>query len=47
MDSKYNWNLKEIFENEDALENSIKDLYGLIEKIKTYEGRLSESVSVI
>lgn len=44
MDSKYEWNLKEIFENEDALEKAIKDLYCLIEKIKAFKGKLGNNV---
>ena len=47
MDSKYNWNLKELFDNVDVLENSIKTLYDYIEEIKTFKGRLSNSVDDI
>ena len=47
MDSKYNWNLKELFDNEEVLENSIKTLYDYIEEIKTFKGKLSNSVDDI
>ena len=44
MNNKYVWNLKEIFENEEELENGIKEFYSLIEKIKNFRGKLAESV---
>ena len=44
MDKKLEWNLKEIYENEDLIEEDIKKLYDLIEKIKSSRGKLSASV---
>ena len=44
MENKLNWNLKELFEDENALENSIKMFYELLDKIKTFKGRLGNSV---
>ncbi len=43
-DSKLEWNLKEIFESEEALESAIKQLYDFINEIKKYKGKLSNSV---
>ena len=47
MESKFDWNLKEIFENEEALEKAINDLYTLIEQIKQSKGKLASSVSEV
>lgn len=47
MENKYKWNLKEIFENENELENSINELYKLVEQIKTFKGKLANSVDEI
>lgn len=47
MENKYNWNLTEIFENDEALESSITKLYDFIEKIKQYRGKLADSVDEI
>ena len=44
METKYKWNLAEIFENEEALENAINELYKLIEKVKEFKGKLANSV---
>jgi len=44
MENKYVWNLKEIFENEEELEKGIKELYSLIGKIKSFKGKLNNSV---
>ena len=44
MENKLNWNLKELFEDENDLENSIKMFYELLDKIKTFKGRLGNSV---
>ena len=44
MENKLNWNLKELFEDENDLENSIKVFYELLDKIKTFKGRLGNSV---
>lgn len=47
MQNKYKWNLKEIFKNENELENSINELYKLVEQIKTFKGKLANSVDEI
>ena len=44
MDSKYKWNLQEIFENQEKLEQAINELYKLKEDIKKYKGALSRGV---
>ena len=44
MDSKYKWNLQEIFETQEKLEEAINELYKLIEEIKSYKGTLSRGV---
>ena len=47
MDSKYKWNLQEIFKNEEELETAINELYKLIEDVKKYKGTLSIGVDEI
>lgn len=47
MENKIEWNLKEIFENEESLEKAIKELYELIEKIKESKGKLASSVDEV
>lgn len=42
--NKLEWNLKEIFEDEELLESTIKELYNLIDEIKQYKGKLNNSV---
>ena len=44
MDNKYSWNLKEIFESDEALENDIKALYDLLETLKLFKGKLANNV---
>ena len=44
MNGKYNWNLTEFFENEEALDESIKELYNKLEKVKQFKGKLAHSV---
>ncbi len=44
MENKYNWDLTEIFKNAEILENSVNELYNLIEEIKQFKGKLSNSV---
>ena len=44
MENKLNWKLEDIFESEEKLENSIKALYDLLNKIKEYKGKLANSV---
>ena len=43
MSSKYEWNLKEIFENKKEFDNLKKDLEDELEEISKYQGRLCES----
>ena len=43
-ESKYDWNLKDIFENEDAFKNEMDKLKRDMEKIVIYKGRLNNSV---
>lgn len=43
MNSKYEWNLKEIFKNEEEFEQTKTSLREDLNKIKTYEGKLCES----
>jgi len=47
MKNNYNWNLKEIFENEEKFENATQELYKLIKKLENYKGKLEESVDNI
>ncbi len=42
--NKLEWNLKEIFENEEALEREIEELYYFIDEIKKCKGKLNNSV---
>ncbi len=44
MSDKLEWNLKEIFRDENELNENIKILEGLLEKLKTYKGKLNNSV---
>ena len=44
MDNKYSWNLKEIFESDEALENDVKALYDLLETLKLFKGKLANNV---
>ena len=44
MENKYNWDLTEFFENEEALENSIKELYNKLELLRSFKGKLANSV---
>ena len=43
MNTTFEWNLEEIFENEVELENAINELYKLIDVIKETKGKLSLS----
>ncbi len=47
MEEKLNWNLKEIFENEESFEKAINQLYGYLEEIKKSKGKLNENVDEI
>ena len=44
MESKFDWNLKEIFENDEELEKEINELYKYIDELKKSKGKLSQSV---
>ncbi len=47
MQNELNWNLTEIFENEEALEKSINELYLYLDKIKQYKGKLNDGIDEI
>ncbi len=47
MKDKYKWDLTEIFESENELENAIDELYKLVDKIKTFKGKLANNVDEI
>ena len=40
MEEKYNWNLQEIFENEEQFKKEKEEITNILEKIKTYQGTL-------
>ena len=44
MEDKYSWNLTHIFENEEKFEESVKEVYRMLDVLKTFEGKLGESV---
>lgn len=43
MEAKYNWNLKEIFENREEFDKTKKELEDDLNKINTYQGKLCDS----
>ena len=43
MYNKYNWDLTEIFKNEEEFINSKNELYKILEEIKKYQGNLCNS----
>ena len=47
MQNELKWNLTEIFENDEALEKSINELYLCLNKIKEYKGKLNSGVDEI
>lgn len=47
MEEKLNWNLKEIFENEESFEKAVNQLYSYLEEIKKSKGKLNENVDEI
>lgn len=47
MQSELKWNLTEIFQNEEALEEAINELYSYLDKIKQYKGKLGKGVDEI
>ncbi len=44
MEDRYSWNLTHIFENEEKFEESVKEVYRMLDVLKTFEGKLGESV---
>ncbi len=40
MEEKYNWNLKDIFENEEQFQKEKNEIINILGKIKTYQGKL-------
>lgn len=42
-ENKYNWNLQDIFKNEKELETEKEELNKLLNKIKTYQGKICET----
>lgn len=47
MEEKLNWNLKEIFENDESFEKAVNELYSYLDEIKKSKGKLNESVDEI
>ena len=47
MENEYKWNLKDIYENEEKLEEAKKDIYELLKQIEKYKGTLAESSNKI
>jgi len=47
MKNNFNWNLKEIFENNAKLQKEIDDFYNLINKLEKFKGNLSNGVDYI
>jgi len=43
MQEKYNWNFKDIFENEEKFNEAKNEIKELIEKIKSYQGKLCDN----
>ncbi|MCI8486774.1 MAG: oligoendopeptidase F family protein [Clostridia bacterium] len=43
MDNKYNWDLTQIFKNEEDFNNSKNELYKILDKIKKIQGKLCDS----
>ena len=43
MKNKYNWNLKDIFENEEQFKKEKSEIINLLEEVKTYQGVLCDS----
>lgn len=42
-DSKYNWNLKDIFKNEEEFNKEKNEIKEILEKIKTHQGKLCDT----
>lgn len=47
MENNLNWDLTEIFKNEEVLEEAINELYSYLDKIKQYKGKLRNGVDEI
>lgn len=47
MENNLNWDLTEIFKNEEVLEEAINELYSYLDKIKQYKGKLNDGVDEI
>lgn len=47
MENNLNWDLTEIFQNEEALEEAINELYSYLDKIIQYKGKLANGVDEI
>ena len=43
MDEQYNWNLQDIFENEEQFKKEKSEIMNLLEEVKTYQGALCDS----
>ena len=43
MDEQYNWNLQDIFENEEQFKKEKSEIMNLLEEVKTYQGVLCDS----
>ena len=47
MDSEYDWDLKSIYENDEQIENDIKELYEYFEKIRMFKGKLNNGADEV
>ena len=47
MENKFNWNLKDIFEDENSFNTTVDTLYDYLNEIKKSKGKLNESVDEI
>ena len=43
IDSKYKWNIDKMYNSQDAINNDIKKVEDLINKVKEYKGKLEQS----
>ena len=43
MKNKYNWNLQDIFENEEQFKKEKSEITNILEKIKVYQGILCKT----
>ena len=43
VESKYKWNIDEMYNSQDAINNDIKKVEDLINKVKEYKGNLGAS----